>query len=110
MLGTVCAKGLSEVIIAQQSIAVPTERPTEREVKVMGEYAAISVPRSDDVRNCWEFMVCGKEQNCPAFPDFGRACFAVTGTRCKGKEQGSYALKISHCRSCGFYGELMGGG
>lgn len=58
--------------------------------------------------NCWERMQCGREGNCPAYPNFGRACFAVTGTMCRGEDQGSYREKIRNCRSCSFYEELMG--
>jgi hypothetical protein len=57
---------------------------------------------------CWETMQCRRRDECPAFPDYGRACFAVTGTFCQGQDQGSYRLKIRKCRNCGFYEELMG--
>jgi methyl-accepting chemotaxis protein len=75
----------------------------------MSNNAAAPVLREDSLLNCWDYMKCAREETCPAYPNFGRACFAVTGTLCKGKEQGSYALKISRCRSCGFYTQLMGG-
>ena len=39
--------------------------------------------------NCWELLKCGKESNCPAYPDHGRECYAVTGTMCNGKQQGA---------------------
>lgn len=60
--------------------------------------------------NCWEHTKCGREEECPAYPDHGRDCFAVTGTWCRGEEQGSYEEKIEKCRRlCKFYEELMGG-
>ncbi|MEW6351625.1 MAG: two-CW domain-containing protein [Thermodesulfobacteriota bacterium] len=59
--------------------------------------------------NCWEYTNCGREKNCPAHPDHGRGCFAVTGTWCRGEQQPSYAHKIARCRgTCSFYKEIMG--
>ena len=65
---------------------------------------------SPDRRNCWESLQCGKEKQCPAYPDHGRTCFAVTATRCRGVEQGSYTEKIERCRAeCAFYNQMMKG-
>jgi hypothetical protein len=72
--------------------------------------------------NCWEFKKCGrqpgghKEQElgtCPATVagDFhgahggkaaGRACWAVAGSLCGGKIQGTYAQKLTNCWRCEF--------
>jgi len=56
---------------------------------------------------CWEFMRCGRnansEEKCPAFPHFGRVCWAVAGTFCQGKVQGTFAQKSADCRECPFY-------
>jgi len=61
--------------------------------------------------NCWEILKCGRETNCPAYPDHGRECFAVTATKCRGEEQGTYENKIEKCRElCGFYKKVMYGG
>jgi hypothetical protein len=77
--------------------------------RALSENSVAAVLAQANPTNCWEHMKCGRENECPAFPDYGRACFAVTGTRCRGREQGTYALKISKCRLCSFYQELMGG-
>ena len=73
--------------------------------------------------NCWEYMQCGREpcgKNalergvCPAAVEAsydginnginaGRVCWAVAGTCCGGKVQGSYAEKRKSCISCPFY-------
>ncbi len=59
--------------------------------------------------NCGDHVGCGKEKNCPDYPNHGRACFAVTGTSCRGEKQGSCEEKIGRCRElCDFYKELMG--
>jgi two-component system NtrC family sensor kinase len=56
---------------------------------------------------CWEFMKCGREKGtamkCPAFPHFGRICWAVAGTLCEGKAQGTFALKYEDCLKCEYY-------
>jgi len=73
--------------------------------------------------NCWEFKKCGRQPGgekesvlgeCPAAKEnrldgihggtnAGRACWVVAGTRCKGKVQGTYALKVKDCIDCDFY-------
>ena len=61
-------------------------------------------------QNCWESLNCGKQSECPAYPDHGRECFAVANTLCRGEEQGSYMDKIRDCRSeCGYYKLVMAG-
>ncbi|MEW6349919.1 MAG: two-CW domain-containing protein [Thermodesulfobacteriota bacterium] len=61
--------------------------------------------------NCWEELRCSDKEACPAYPDFGRECFAVTGTACQGEKQGSFEEKISKCRHrCKFYQDMMFGG
>jgi tRNA A-37 threonylcarbamoyl transferase component Bud32 len=73
--------------------------------------------------NCWEYMKCGREPGgtkvdefgiCPAAADLsfdginsgicgGRICWAVAGTFCDGKVQGTFAEKRESCMSCDFY-------
>jgi hypothetical protein len=73
--------------------------------------------------NCWQVKKCGREPGglkaaelgiCPAATEMaldgtnegrngGRACWAIAGTLCGGKVQGSYAMKLSNCLQCEFY-------
>lgn len=73
--------------------------------------------------NCWEFKKCGREPGganeaslgtCSAATqqmatgihggeNGGRACWAISGTLCGGKVQGSFAEKVGACQSCDFY-------
>jgi hypothetical protein len=73
--------------------------------------------------NCWEFMRCGREPGeaeasrlgfCPAAVDTPyhglnggnngrRICWAVAGTCCGGKVQGTFAEKRSSCVDCEFF-------
>jgi len=56
---------------------------------------------------CWEYMGCNQdinhEESCPAYPNFGKICWAVAGTLCAGKIHGTYAQKIHDCHNCGYY-------
>ena len=73
--------------------------------------------------NCWELKKCGRESGgakvaelgvCPAATELrlhdtnsgrngGRACWALTGTLCGGKVQGTFAMKLGNCLACEFY-------
>ena len=69
-------------------------------------------------QNCWEYMNCGRDgskdqKTCPAKTETrahklnsgnngGRVCWAVAGTRCYGKVQGTYAEKVLMCYDCNF--------
>ena len=78
----------------------------------------------DTVRtNCWEFKNCGRQPGgkrseelgvCPVttYEDLhgahggrngGRACWAIAGSLCGGKIQGTYAQKLSNCWRCDFF-------
>jgi hypothetical protein len=78
-------------------------------------------------KNCWEVKKCGREPGgakakelgiCIASTEkrtngvnegknAGRACWAVTGTLCGGKVQGSFAAKITNGMNCDFYKEVL---
>ncbi|MBZ5724564.1 MAG: hypothetical protein LAP87_06160 [Acidobacteriia bacterium] len=73
--------------------------------------------------NCWEFKKCGRQPGgsrvadlgtCPAAIDAhaagfnggefgGRICWALAGTLCGGKVQGTFAEKLTNCVNCDFY-------
>ena len=77
-------------------------------------------------QNCWEYMKCGRQPGgdraeelgvCPAARDdsydgincgknAGRFCWAVAGTFCGGKVQGTFADKRESCLSCGFFNKV----
>ena len=81
---------------------------------------------SEKLQNCWEYMQCGRESGghkadelgvCPAVADTsfnginrgknaGRFCWAVAGTFCGGKAQGTFAEKRESCLSCGFFNKV----
>lgn len=77
-------------------------------------------------RNCWEVKNCGRQPGgdqvvtlgeCPAVSAFachrvnngingGRACWAVAGTLCGGKVQGSFTDKVRGCANCDFFHQV----
>lgn len=73
--------------------------------------------------NCWEYMKCGRQPGgdkvkelgvCPATTEkkfdhvnegaaSGRFCWSVAGTYCKGRVQGTFAMKFEDCANCSFF-------
>lgn len=70
--------------------------------------------------NCWEIKMCGRQPGGEHVKDFGvcpaaiearldgvnegrnagRACWAIAGTLCGGRVQGTFAQKFGHCEQC----------
>ncbi|HEC98241.1 MAG TPA: PAS domain-containing sensor histidine kinase [Nitrospirae bacterium] len=73
------------------------------------------VPASDAFKTqCWEYNKCGvdkvgdgDESACPAYPNYGRICWAVAGTFCEGRAKGIFAQKIGDCKKCEFYNRVV---
>jgi hypothetical protein len=40
---------------------------------------------------------------CPAYPDYGRVCWAIAGTFCGKRVSGAIAQKLGNCKKCDFY-------
>ena len=63
---------------------------------------------------CWEYHNCGvdtkegtSERDCPAYPHYGRICWALAGTYSEGKIQCGIAQKIGNCKRCEFYNSVV---
>jgi hypothetical protein len=61
---------------------------------------------------CWVYKDCGREKGgkrekemgvCPAWPNHGYSCAAVTGTYCGGVIQETFAKKIANCAKCDYF-------
>jgi signal transduction histidine kinase len=59
---------------------------------------------------CWEYTKCGVEKaegatqmRCPAYPNYGRICWAIAGTYCGKKVSGAIAQKLGNCKKCEYY-------
>jgi hypothetical protein len=77
-------------------------------------------------QNCWQVKHCGREPGgskagelgvCAAASatalngtnggcNGGRACWAIAGTLCGGKVQGTYATNVANCMQCEFYRQV----
>ncbi|HEY6000358.1 MAG TPA: ATP-binding protein [bacterium] len=81
-----------------------------------GMSAGLWFPQADAVkpgRPCWEALRCGRDgadspEPCPAWPYFGRACWAVAGTLGDGPPRCTMAEQVGDCRECGFFREAAG--
>ena len=66
-----------------------------------------------ELLNCWDLIHCGRQKGgkkvselgeCIASKEgMGHSCWAVAGTLCGGKIQGTTAQKIGYCTSCEVY-------
>jgi len=77
-----------------------------------GIVASLWFPYQDDEAlsrtPCWEAMRCNRAGElapdpCPAWPNFGRACWAVVGTLCEGTPSATQACNLGDCGDCGFF-------
>lgn len=60
------------------------------------------------VVNCWDILECGKEHQCPAYPNHGYDCWNITGTLCCADSRAAYKDKVGHCReACAFYQKVI---
>ncbi|VVB94886.1 Sensory rhodopsin II transducer [uncultured archaeon] len=84
-------------------------KPAKPEEKTKGKKKQIE---KNHVKNCWEFMKCGREKGgskagelgiCPSYPEKGKECWKVAGTFCGGKVQGTQAQKHDTCLVCDWY-------
>ncbi|HJX12333.1 MAG TPA: helix-turn-helix transcriptional regulator [Dehalococcoidales bacterium] len=72
----------------------------------------LSLKRSgrDDGRTCWEIKGCPEDwrQDCTAWEfNAGRFCWFINGTRCQGQVQPGWKEKISICRKCAVFRQML---
>jgi two-component system NtrC family sensor kinase len=81
-----------------------------------GLAATLWFPYQDDAAlahpPCWEAMSCtragaGVSDPCPAWPHFGRACWAVAGTLSEGTTKATQACNLGDCSDCGHFRALV---
>lgn len=58
---------------------------------------------------CWEYRKCGRDKtrSCPAYPDYGRLCWPIAGTKCPQGPTGDHAKAIGNCESCAFFKSVV---
>lgn len=67
----------------------------------------------DKLKNCWEILKCGREKGgnrakelgvcIAARKGMGHSCWAIAGTLCGGRVQGTAAMKEQNCLICNVY-------
>ncbi len=104
--GTGLGLSISRKIVEEHGGFIQATKRTEDGLTVSMYFPYQSDEKLKNVP-CWEHMQCGRDVNeeikCPAYPHFGQVCWAVAGTHCSGKIQGTFAQKIDDCRNCKFY-------
>jgi hypothetical protein len=66
-----------------------------------------------ELKQCWEIKNCGRSNGGPKVAEFGEciaskeglghSCWAIAGTLCGGKVQGTTAQKENNCMQCDVY-------
>jgi two-component system NtrC family sensor kinase len=104
--GTGLGLSISRKIIEEHGGFIQAKNRSEKGLTVSMYFPYQSEEEFKNVP-CWEYMQCGRDVNdelkCPAYPHFGQVCWAVAGTLCAGKIQGTFAQKTDDCRNCRFY-------
>jgi signal transduction histidine kinase len=107
--GTGLGLSISRRIIEEHGGFIQAKNRSEKGLTVSMFFPYQSDEESKNLP-CWEYMQCGRDVNdeikCPTYPHFGQVCWAVAGTLCAGKVQGTFAQKIDDCRNCKFYKKL----
>ncbi|HLE41368.1 MAG TPA: methyl-accepting chemotaxis protein, partial [Nitrospirota bacterium] len=65
---------------------------------------------NDENRRCWDIMKCADavRQKCPAYTSNDNRCWLISGTWCKGVQQGDVRLKLRNCMACKAFKVLSG--
>jgi methyl-accepting chemotaxis protein len=65
---------------------------------------------SNGDRRCWDIMKCpsSSRQKCPAYGIEEDRCWLISGTWCKGAQQGDFRSKLRNCMTCGAYSVIQG--
>ncbi|MCL5022191.1 MAG: hypothetical protein M1497_02275 [Nitrospirae bacterium] len=61
-------------------------------------------------RRCWDIMNCpsGSRRKCPAYNAAEDRCWLITGTWCKGAQQGDARAKLRNCMTCEAFRVIQG--
>ena len=66
--------------------------------------------RSNGNKKCWEVMNCptSSRQKCPAYDSPEDRCWQISGTWCKGAQQGDARAKLRNCMTCEAFRVIQG--
>ncbi len=65
---------------------------------------------SNGNRKCWDIMNCpiNSRQKCPAYMAEEERCWLISGTWCKGAQQGDFKDKLRNCMTCEAFRTIQG--
>ncbi|MBT9164487.1 MAG: Methyl-accepting chemotaxis protein 2 [candidate division WS2 bacterium] len=65
---------------------------------------------SNGNRKCWDILNCPRNsrQKCPAYNSEEERCWMITGTWCKGAQQGDFKSKLRNCMTCEAFKVIQG--
>jgi len=65
---------------------------------------------SNGSKRCWDIMNCSTNarQKCPAYNAEESRCWMITGTWCKGAQQGDFKSKLRNCMTCQAFSAIQG--
>lgn len=65
---------------------------------------------ANGVGRCWEITGCPETERhrCPAYNSEEVRCWLISGTWCKGAQQGDFSAKIRNCMTCAAYKSIQG--
>lgn len=71
--------------------------------------SAFRIHRNGD-RRCWDILNCpaSTRQKCPAHNADEDRCWLISGTWCKGAQQGDFRSKLKNCMTCEAFSVIQG--
>jgi methyl-accepting chemotaxis protein len=65
---------------------------------------------SNGDRRCWDILSCpsSSRQKCPAYNVEEERCWLISGTWCKGNQQGDFRSKLRNCMTCEAFRVIQG--
>lgn len=102
--GLMLLAGIAGAFVVSNYLTKPLKKLKDRMLDVQAGNLDVEVENTRLI-NCRERLDCEKK-DCPSYN--GVRCWAVAGTFCHGKIQGSFAQKIGDCRKCVVYQESCG--
>jgi methyl-accepting chemotaxis protein len=65
---------------------------------------------SNGDKRCWDILSCpsNSRQKCPAYNVEEERCWLISGTWCKGSQQGDFRSKLRNCMTCEAFRVIQG--
>jgi methyl-accepting chemotaxis protein len=72
--------------------------------------SSFRIYRSNNGQRCWDILNCpdSSRQKCPAYQSEEDRCWLISGTWCKGVQQGDFRSKLRNCMTCEAFRVIQG--